>query len=51
MCIPVSRAFEPVEDVGASGVVNLVKWMGIRLLHSHCITRGTGKKQLDRMNF
>lgn len=41
--IPVSGAFEPVKDVGAAGVVDLVKWMGVRLLHSHCITTGTEK--------
>ncbi len=35
--LPVSGAFEPVEDVGAAGVVNLIKWMSVRLLHSHCI--------------
>lgn len=37
--IPVSGAFKPVEDIGAAGVVHLVKRMGIRLLHSHCIAR------------
>lgn len=34
---PVSGAFEPVEDVGAPGVVDLVKWMSVRLLNSHRI--------------
>ena len=40
MCvhIPVFGAFEPVQDVGAAGVVDLVEWMGVRLLHSYCIT-------------
>lgn len=32
-----SGAFEPVEDVGASGIVDLVKRMSVRLLNSHCI--------------
>lgn len=41
--VPVSGAFEPVEDVGAAGVVDLVKWMSVGLLHSHCIARGTEK--------
>lgn len=34
----VSRAFEPVEDVSAAGVVNLVIWMSVRLLHCHRVT-------------
>lgn len=41
--IPVSGAFEPVEDVGAAGVVDLVKRVSVRLLHSHGIAaRGRG---------
>lgn len=34
---PVSGAFEPVEDVGAAGVVNLVERVSVRLLNSHSI--------------
>lgn len=32
---PVSGALEPVEDVSAAGVINLIKRMGVRLLHRH----------------
>lgn len=35
---PVTCALEPVEDVCAARVVNLVKWMGIGLLHCHRVT-------------
>lgn len=35
---PVSRTLEPVEDVGAAGVVDLIKRMSVRLLHCHCVT-------------
>lgn len=43
-CSPVSGAFKPVEDVGAPGVVDLVKRMSIGLLNSHCVTK-RGKDQ------
>lgn len=33
MFLPVFGAFEPVEDVGAAGVVNLVEGMGVGFLH------------------
>lgn len=36
-----SGAFEPVEDVGAAGVVNLVEGVGIGLLHGDCIAANT----------
>lgn len=45
--VPVSGAFEPVEDVGAAGVVDLIKWMSIRLLDSHCIARRMERKQFN----
>lgn len=32
---PVSGALEPVEDVGAAGVVDLIVGMSVRLLHRH----------------
>lgn len=35
-----SGAFEPVEDVGAAGVVDLVKRVSIRLLYSHSVAAG-----------
>lgn len=41
---PVSGAFEPVEDVGAAGVVNLVKRVSVRLLNGDGIT---AKKIID----
>lgn len=47
MFIPVSGAFEPVEDVGAAGVVDLVKRMSVRLLHGHCIARETEDTTTD----
>lgn len=40
MFVPVSGAFEPVEDVGAAGVVDLVEWMSVGLLDSHCVATG-----------
>lgn len=45
--IPVSGAFEPVEDVGAARVVDLVKWMSVRLLHGHCIAKGKENTTTD----
>lgn len=36
-CSPVSGAFKPIEDVGAPGVVDLVKRMSVGLLNSHCV--------------
>lgn len=38
--IPVPGAFEPVEDVGAAGVVDLVKRVSVRLLYSHGVAAG-----------
>lgn len=32
-------AFKPVENVGAPGVVDLVEWVSVRLLHGHCIAK------------
>lgn len=46
-CSPVSGAFKPVEDVGAPGVVDLVKRMSIGLLNSHCVT----ERERPRRNF
>lgn len=43
LSLPVSGALEPVEDVGAAGVINLIKRMSIRLLHSHRVTETTGR--------
>lgn len=49
------RAFKPVEDVGASGVVDLVEWVSVGLLHGHCIaskrTKAKGKRQVSRLLF
>lgn len=39
-----SGAFEPVEDVGAAGVVDLVKRVGVRLLNCHGVTVETGDR-------
>lgn len=33
--VPVSGALEPVEDVGAAGVVDLVEGVSVGLLHRH----------------
>lgn len=33
--VPVSGALEPVEDVGAASVVDLVEGMSVGLLHRH----------------
>lgn len=45
---PVSGAFKPIEDVGASGVVDLVKRMSIGLLNSHCVAeRGKDQKEIS----
>lgn len=48
--IPVSGAFEPVKDVGAAGVVDLVKWMSVRLLHSHCVAGGKENTTTDEQD-
>lgn len=45
---PMPRAFKPVEDVGASGVVDLVKWVCIGLLHGHCIARNKTKAKGEK---
>lgn len=37
--LPVPCAFKPVEDVCASGVVDLVKWVSIGFLHCHSIAK------------
>lgn len=34
-----SGAFKPVEDVSAPGVVDLVEWVSVGLLHGHCIAK------------
>lgn len=36
--------FEPVEDVSAAGVVDLVEGMSVRLLHRHCIAAETERE-------
>lgn len=41
MFVPVSGAFEPVEDVGAAGVVDLVERMSVGLLHRHRVAERT----------
>lgn len=41
MLVPVSGAFEPVEDVGAAGVVDLVERVSVRLLHRHRVAART----------
>lgn len=44
-----SGAFEPVEDVGAAGVVDLVKGVSVRLLDCHGVTAETdGRMFRDR---
>lgn len=46
-------AFKPVEDVGAPGVVDLVEWVSVGLLHGHRIakkrTKAKGVKTLYRL--
>lgn len=37
--LPVPCAFKPVEDICASGVVDLVKWVSIGLLDSHSVAK------------
>lgn len=41
-----SGAFEPVEDVGAAGVVNLVERVSVRLLDGHGVTAETDYRSL-----
>lgn len=43
--IPVSRAFEPVEDVCAAGVIDLVEWVSVGFLHSHSVAERKGVEQ------
>lgn len=45
--LPVPCAFKPVEDVCASGVVDLVKWVSIGFLHSHSIAKRQKRKVLN----
>lgn len=40
--VPVSGALEPVEDVGAAGVVDLVEGVGVGLLHRHGVAAEEG---------
>ena len=43
---PVSGALKPVEDVAAAGVINLIKGVGVRLLHRHRVTaRGREERE------
>lgn len=35
--VPVPCAFKPVEDVCASGVIDLVKRVSVGLLDGHCV--------------
>lgn len=37
--VPVPCAFKPVEDVCASGVVDLIKWVSVGLLDSHSVAK------------
>lgn len=41
------RAFEPVEDIGAPGVVDLVEWVSVGLLHGHGIANKERSKKVD----
>lgn len=41
---PVFGALEPVEDVAAAGVINLIERVGVGLLHCHRITGTTGRE-------
>lgn len=40
-------AFKPVEDVGAPGVVDLVEWVSVGLLHGHGIANKQESKQVE----
>lgn len=40
---PVPGAFEPVEDVGAAGVVDLVERVSVGLLHRHGVAARGGR--------
>lgn len=44
-----SSALEPVEDVSAAGVIDLVKGMSVRLLHGHGITERTERSVRRRI--
>lgn len=44
---PVSGALEPVEDVGAAGVVDLVERVGVRLLDGHGVAAETDGGSTD----
>lgn len=37
--VPVPGAFKPVEDVCASGVVDLVEWVSVGFLDSHSVAK------------
>lgn len=41
------RAFKPVEDVGAPGVVDLVEWVSVGLLHGHGIANRQESTQVE----
>ena len=43
--LPVPRALKPVQDVGAARVVNLIKGMRVRLLHSHRVAEKESNNQ------
>lgn len=47
---PVPRAFKPVEDVCASGVVNLVEGVSVGLLDSHGVAKGQERANLCTSN-
>lgn len=48
--IPVPCALKPVEDVRASGVVDLVKWVSIGFLDSHSIAKRQKCKDTAAVN-
>lgn len=41
------RAFKPVENVGAPGVVDLVKRVSVGLLHGHRIANKEQKQKIE----
>lgn len=40
-------AFKPVEDVGAPGVVDLVEWVSVGLLHGHGVAKRRESTQVE----
>lgn len=44
---PVPCAFKPVENVCASGVIDLVEWVSVGFLHGHSIAKRQKSKGMS----